>query len=80
MVNIFFPFRGYNVHHVLPGLFSCQTRASLTISFATSIGVPNPVTSIKKLQSGIGTISFMKSNVSCSMLFFLSYCAIIGYV
>ena len=48
MVNIFFPFRGVITSITsLPGLFSCQTRASLTISFATSIGVPNPVTSIK---------------------------------
>lgn len=80
MVNIFFPFRGYNVHHVFARIIFLPNSCFPYHSFATSIGVPNPVTSIKKLQSGIGTISFMKSNVSCSMLFFLSYCAIIGYV
>lgn len=68
MVNIFFPFRGYNVHHVFTRIPFFPIRASLTISSATSVGVLSPVTSIKKVQSGIGTISFMKSNVSCSML------------
>ncbi len=52
----------------LPGFCFCQILASRTISSANAWGVLYPLIAISPEHSGMGTISSMKSKVSCSML------------
>ena len=68
MVNIFFPIRRYYLHHVFTGFRFCQILASRTISSANAWGVLYPLIAISPEHSGMGTISSMKSKVSCSIL------------